>query len=159
MSTPEQARAAARSAVLDFSAASGLELTEVGEDRWFTTLAGEHKRTVPVFLDLGERQLAVESFFTRAPDENEGPLFRYLLGRHLRSHVLRFAVADSGDILLIGVLPNAAVTSAEIDVLLGQLLAMADEAFDKALRLGFASYIEREQRWRSQRGVPRNPIT
>ncbi len=159
MSEIHRAREAARAAVLSFAAASGLELEELGEDSWFCMLAGERKRTVPVFLDLGERHLAVQSFFMRAPDENEAQLYRYLLGRHLRSHILRFAVAETGDVLLVGVLPSAAVTSEELDVVLGQLLALADEAFEKALRLGFAGYIEREQRWRELRGAPRNPIT
>jgi hypothetical protein len=69
------------------------------------------------------------------------------------------AVADEGDVLLVGVLPNRAVDDAELDRVLGQLLATADEAFDTALRLGFASYIEREQAWRARVGAPRNPIT
>jgi hypothetical protein len=41
---------------------------------------------------------------------------------------------------------------------LGQLLAVADETFNEALRLGFAGYIAREQAWRSAAGLPRNPI-
>jgi len=57
------------------------------------------------------------------------------------------------------VLPLHAVTTAEIDRLLGQVLQAADDAFNVALRMGFASYIEREQAWREKVGVGRNPIS
>jgi hypothetical protein len=150
---------AAVTAVEEFLAGSGLEVEQVDDRTWHTMLSGEHKRTVPVYIELSERHLAVQSFFMRAPDENEGALYRYLLGRHLRSYVHRFAVAEGGDLLIVGVVPLPAVTSAELDRLLGQLLTLADEAFDSALRLGFASYIEREQDWRTRSGMARNPIT
>lgn len=126
---------------------------------WFTQLAGEHKRTIPVHVAVSEQQLVVQSFFMRAPDENFSELYGYLLRRGLRSYVLRFALSDEGDVLLVGILPHRAVTVAELDRVLGQLLATADEAFDVALRLGFASYIEREQAWRRSVGAPPNPVT
>lgn len=138
---------------------AGLEHERVDERTWHTMLAGERKRTVPVYLEVGERHLAIQSFFMRAPDENEGELYRYLLGRHLRSYVYRFAVAETGDLLIVGVVPLAAVTSEELDRLLGQLLTLADDAFNSALRRGFSSYIEREQAWRARTGQRRNPIT
>ena len=130
-----------------------------GADRWFVLLAGERKRTVPVLLQLGDHTLEVTSFFMRAPDENEGELYAYLLRRNLRTYVLRFALHPDGDVLLVGVLPLEGVTVAGIDRLLGQLLVAADDAFDQALRLGFRSYIEREQAWREHAGLRRNPIT
>lgn len=138
---------------------AGLEHEQVDDRTWHTMLAGERKRTVPVYLEVGARHLTIQSFFMRAPDENEGPLYRYLLGRHLRSYVYRFAVAETGDLLIVGVVPLAAVTSEELDRLLGQLLSLADDAFNSALRRGFASYIEREQQWRARTGQRRNPIT
>ena len=126
---------------------------------WLLVLEGEHKKAIPVHLSVGERETLIQSFFMRAPDENEGPLYDYLLRRNLRSYVLRFALSDDGDVLLVGVLPNEAVSVAELDRVLGQLLSTADEAFNTALRLGFASYIEREQAWRARVGAPRNPIS
>lgn len=136
-----------------------LPVERLGDDVWFVMLAGDAKKTVPVHVSVGERHTLVQSFFMRAPDENEAGLYGYLLRRNLRSYCLRFALTDDGDVLLVGVLPNAAVTVAELDLVLGQLLATADEAFDHALRLGFASYIEREQAWRAKVGAPRNPIS
>jgi hypothetical protein len=142
-----------------FLADSGLDVERIDDRTWFTMLAGERKRTVPVYLEVGERHLTVQSLFMRAPDENEGELYAYLLRRHLRSYVLRFAIAEGGDLLLVGVVPHLAVTAEELDRLLGQILSAADDAFDTALRLGFASYIEREQEWRERSGMGRNPIT
>ncbi len=136
-----------------------LEAEQTAPSTWFVMLHGEHKRTIGVWLELSEHTLAVRSFFLRAPDENEAELYAFLLRRHLRSYVLRFALHPDGDLLLMGALPREAVTAAELDRLLGQVLTVADETFDHSLRLGFAAYIEREQRWRERVGAPRNPIT
>lgn len=152
-------REVAAAAVADYLAETDLEVEQLDDTTWFTMLAGERKRTVPAYLEVGERHLTIQSFFMRGPDENEGALYAYLLGRHLRSYVLRFALAESGDIIIVGVVPHRAVDGEELDRLLGQLLSAADDAFDKALRLGFASYIEREQEWRERSGMARNPIT
>ena len=137
------------------------ELTaeRTGPSTWVFALPGEQKRTLPVRLEVGERTLTVEAFFMRAPDEAAEELYAYLLRRHLRSYVLRFALGHDGDVLIVGVLPLAAVQGDELDRLVGQLLTTADDAFTHALRTGFASYIEREQRWRERSGLPRNPIT
>lgn len=126
---------------------------------WFTVLHGEHKRTIPVYLELGDEHLAVQSFFMAAPDENEADTYRLLLRRNLRTYLLRFALTSEGEILLVGLVPRGAVDAALLDRLLGQVLTAADDAFDPALRLGFASYIEREQTWRARVGLGRNPIT
>jgi hypothetical protein len=129
------------------------------DGRWTITLAGDHKRTVGVTLSIGDHTLTAQSFFMRAPDEDRERVYDLLLRRHLRSYTLRFALHPDGDLLLVGVLPLAAVTDDELDRMLGQLLTVADETFDEALRLGFATYIDREQAWRAQTGLPRNPIT
>ena len=138
---------------------SDLEVVDEGDGRWFVMLSGEHKRTIPVLLQLGEHTLDVQSFFMRAPDENEADLYAFLLRRNLRTYLMRFALHPDGDILLVGLLPCESVTPQSLDLLLGQLLVAADEAFDQALRLGFRSYIEREQEWRERVGLGRNPIS
>lgn len=126
---------------------------------WDVLLAGERKRTIPAHLELGAHTLSVQSFFVRAPDENAESLYAYLLRRNLRTYCLRFALHPDGDVLLVGVLPVAAVSGDELDRVMGQLLSAADEAFEHALRTGFASYIEQEQAWRIAAGLGRNPIT
>ena len=136
-----------------------LDAERAGERSWLAVLAGERKRTIPVYLEVGEHTLAVESFFMRAPDENQAEVYRRLLERNMRTYVLRFALGPGGDVMLVGLLPLHALTAEELDRLMGQLLEAADGAFDEALRAGFASYIEREQAWRERVGAGRNPIT
>ncbi|MBA2730579.1 MAG: YbjN domain-containing protein [Euzebyaceae bacterium] len=126
---------------------------------WFTLLHGERKRTIPVYLELGAHNLVLESFFMATPDERRDEVYGYLLQRNLRSYLLRFALHDAGDVLLVGVLPRHAVTADELDRVLGQLLTVADESYWQAIRLGFGGYIEREQAWRARAGMGPNPIS
>lgn len=155
-----EARAAARAAVEAwFASQPDLDVERVGDDGWLTVLAGERKRTIPLHLELGAHTLVVQSFFMRAPDENEAELYAALLRRNTRTYTLRFALYDSGDVMLVGVVPLANVTEDELDRTAGQLLTAADEMFDLALRTGFAGYIEREQAWRAKVGAPRNPVS
>lgn len=142
-----------------FASAEGIEVEREGDRGWLTMLRGERKRTIPVYLELGAHDLVVESFFMRAPDERHGEVYEFLLRRNLRTYTLRFALYDSGDVMLVGVLPRHAVTTDELDRLMGQLLSAADDAYWPAIRTGFSSYIEREQEWRSKMGMGRNPIT
>jgi Putative bacterial sensory transduction regulator len=142
-----------------FAGQPDLRVERLGDAGWFTVLAGEHKRTIPVALRLTDHDLHVESFFMAAPDENLAEVYAYLLRRNLRTYTFRFALADRGDVMLVGVLPRAAVTVEELDRALGQLLLAADECYDHALRAGFAAYIDREQAWRAKVGAPRNPIS
>ncbi|CAN5849037.1 hypothetical protein BH23ACT10_BH23ACT10_15850 [soil metagenome] len=149
---------AARAVVEQWAAEQDVP-TERDDDRWMVMLAGERKRTVGVTISVGDHTLIAQSFFMRAPDEDRASVYGLLLRRNLRSYTLRFALHPDGDVLLVGVLPLAAVTADELDRMLGQLLSVADETFDEALRLGFASYIAREQTWRASTGQARNPIT
>jgi hypothetical protein len=112
-----------------------------------------------VYLEVGGSNLVVESFFMAAPDENQAEVYAYLLRRNTRTYTFRFALYDSGDLMLVGVVPLAALTADELDRMLGQLLVAADESYDPALRTGFSSYIDREQAWRAKVGAPRNPIS
>lgn len=129
------------------------------EGGWLTVLPGENRRNLPVFLEAGERTLTLQAFFMAAPDERQAELYAYLLRRHTRSYVARFALDHSGDVLLVAVLPVEAVTVDELDRVLGQVLQLADDTYLEALRLGFGAYIEREQAWRERAGLGRNPIT
>ena len=65
---------------------------------------------------------------------------------------MHFAIDQMGDVYLVGRLPLAAATPAEIDRILGCVLSYADENFDAALELGFASAIRREWAWRAKNG-------
>lgn len=129
------------------------------EDGWLTVLPGENRRNLPVFIEVGEQTATFQAFFMAAPDERQAELYAYLLRRHARSYLARFALDAGGDVLLVAVLPVGAVTVEELDRVLGQMLQLADDTYLEALRLGFATYIEREQAWRERVGLGRNPIS
>jgi hypothetical protein len=151
-------RARARQVVLDGLSSAGLESTAVGDDRWMTMLEGHWKRTIPVLLELGDRRLTVTSLFSGVPDEGHEEVYRILLQRNQRPGPVHFALDDEGDVILTGAVPLVAVDAAVFDELLGQLLTVADETFNRVLKTGFASYLASEQRWRAKAGLPPNPV-
>jgi len=137
---------------------AGLPVAIVGEDRFLTQLAGEHKRTIPVLLHVDERSLKVSSLVSGRPDEQHDVVHRLLLHRNQRPAPIHFAIDDEGDLLLVGRVPLSVLDEETLDKLLGLVLAMADDVFDRVLTLGFASYVDAEQRWRAREGLPPNPV-
>ena len=119
---------------------------------YLVKLAGQHKLATMTWLIAGRHSLHVEAFFCRRPDENHDRFYRFLLERNGRMYGVHFAIDKVGDVYLTGRLPVSAITSDEIDRLLGCVLTYADETFDQALRLGFGSAIKREWAWRESRG-------
>jgi len=128
----------------------GYEQPEPGA--YLLRLAGEHKLVTMTWLIAGQHSLQVEAFFCRQPDENHAAFYRFLLERNARMYGVHFALDATGDVYLTGRLPLAAITEAEIDRVLGCVLAYSDETFNEALKLGFGSAIRREWAWREKRG-------
>jgi hypothetical protein len=151
-------RAAARTTLQAALDAAGLEVDEVGDDRWTTLLTGEWKRTIPVLLELGDRRFTVTSLLTGVLDEGQEEVYRLLLQRNQRSGLVHFALDDAGDVVLTGTVPLAAIDEALVDELLGRLLELADGTFNRVLRTGFATYLAAKQRWRAAAGLPPNPV-
>jgi hypothetical protein len=119
---------------------------------YLVKLAGQHKLATMTWLIAGRHSLHVEAFFCRRPDENHDRFYRFLLERNGRTYGVHFAVDQVGDVYLVGRLPLAAVAAEEIDRILGCVLSYADDNFDAALELGFASAIRREWAWRAKNG-------
>lgn len=119
---------------------------------YLVKLEGQHKLATMTWLVVGGHSLRLEAFFCRKPDENHARFYRFLLDRNGRSYGIHFAVDDIGDVHLVGRLPLACATTDEIDRLLGSVLSCADDNFDTALELGFASSIRREWAWRAKHG-------
>jgi len=134
--------------------ASGMDWVEHGDSVFEVDLPGERKLKTTCRLEAGRHALAVHAFVARNPDENHAVVYRWLLERNLRMFGVAFAVDASGDIYLDGRLPLHAVTSDEMDRLLGAVLTYADESFNTILELGFATSIRREWAWRETRGEP-----
>jgi putative sensory transduction regulator len=131
---------------------AGVTYESPGQGSYLARLEGQHKLATMTWLIVGEHSLHVEAFFCRQPDENHGRFYRFLLERNGRMYGVHFAVDPAGDVYLVGRTPLPAVSGEEIDRLLGCVLSYADENFDRALEIGFASSIRREWAWRAKRG-------
>ena len=140
------------SALKDALSSLGLEWESPRPGACLVSLKGEHKLATMTWLIAGAHSLHVEAFFCRQPDENHAAFYRFLLERSGRMYGVHFALDPVGDVYLVGRLPLAAISTAEIDRLLGCVLSYADETFDQALMLGFASAIRKEYAWRVKRG-------
>jgi hypothetical protein len=119
---------------------------------YLVKLQGTHRLATMTWLIAGQHSLQVEAFFCRQPDENHAELYRFLLTRNARTFGVHFALDKTGDIYLVGRLPLAAISTDELDRLLGCVLSYSDETFDEALKIGFGTAIRREWAWRSKRG-------
>ncbi|GAA1015776.1 hypothetical protein Aple_010160 [Acrocarpospora pleiomorpha] len=115
-------------------------------------LPGQRKLATMTWLIVGDQALHVEAFFCRRPDENHGDFYRWLLTKNGSMYGVHFALDPIGDVYLVGRVPLQAISEEEIDRILGCVLTYADEWFDRALELGFASSIRREWEWRLKRG-------
>ena len=152
MPEPAPDRDSAIAVVRAYLEGSELEWEQLSEGMFSVTLPGERKLQTPCRLDVGKHSFAVHAFVARHPDENHERVYRWLLERNLRLFGVSFAVDHHGDIYLDGRLPLTAVTTEEIDRLLGAVLTYADESFNTILELGFASSIRKEWDWRISRG-------
>jgi Putative bacterial sensory transduction regulator len=129
-----------------------LEFEEEQPGAFLVKLPGTHKLATMTWLVVGDHSLHIEAFFIRKPDENHEAFYRWLLERNAKMYAVAFAVDHLGDVYLTARLPLVAVTTEEIDRILGSVLTYADEWFDTALELGFRSSIEKEWDWRVKRG-------
>jgi len=145
----EQAAAEALGAAL---ADLGVEYESPVAGSYLVTLPGEHKLKTMAWLIAGTHSLQVEAFYCRQPGENHAEFYRFLLEHNARMYGVHFALDSVGDVYLVGRLPLTAITVDEVDRLLGCVLSYADETFDQALMIGFASAIKKEYAWRVKRG-------
>jgi hypothetical protein len=136
----------------DILADLGVGYEEPQPGAFLVRLEGQHKLATMTWLIAQAHSLLVEAFFCRQPDENQAEFYKFLLERGSRMFGVHFALDPVGDVYLVGRLPLATISAAEIDRLLGCVLTYSDENFDQALMIGFASSIRREWAWRVKRG-------
>lgn len=113
-------------------------------------LKGERKLAIGIVTTLGETHLRFESFFMRRPQEHADAFHQLLLQRNLRARGIAFALDTDGDAFLVASLPITAISEAELDRIFGAFLVESDGNFETAMRIGFASYLERDLAWRSK---------
>jgi hypothetical protein len=146
------ARTRAEAAVEQALAGLGLVPERPQSGSFLVKLPGQHKLATMTWLIVGTHSLHVEAFFCRQPDEAHARFYRFLLERNGQMYGVHFALDPQGDVYLVGRLPLAAVTTDEVDRLLGCVLSYSDENFNQALSIGFASSIRKEWAWRVKRG-------
>lgn len=142
---------------VDATVAAALAELDVEHHRWepgqfLVSLPGTNRLQTQCWLVVRDHALFVQAFVCRRPDEEHAAVYRFMLQRNARLYGVHYTLDRIGDIHLVGRVPLHAVTSEEIDRVLGQVLEAADGDFNMLLELGFASSIRREHAWRSERG-------
>jgi hypothetical protein len=110
---------------------------ESGERRWLVRVEGEEKPVFTVWFHLRQRTLHVETYVLPAPLENHAAVYEYVLRRNLRLNGVAFAIGLEDAVYLVGQLPVAWITEAELDRLLGTVYAATEQSFRPAMRLAF----------------------
>ncbi len=131
-----------------------LEHQQLAPDHFVAELPGTRRLKTTCHLKISPHSLQVSAFVMRHPDENHEDLWAYLLTKNARAYSVSWAIDKVGDVYLMGRLPLAAVTSEEVDRLLGTVLQMSDDNFNPMLEIGFRTAIAREWKWRTSRGEP-----
>ena len=139
-------------AIRAFLADAALDWDFVPPSTFVVALPGVKKQRTTATFTIGDQSLTVNAFVARNPDENHVAVYRWLLERNRRMYAVAFATDQLGDIYLVGRLPLASVTTAELDRVVGSVLEYADDSFNTILELGFASAIRKEWAWRESRG-------
>jgi len=116
-----------------------------GVPRWFVRMSGEDKDVSTVWFWLGQRTLHFENYVLPAPEENAAQVYEHVLRCNHRLVGLHFAIGDEDAIYLRGELANDAVTSDELDRVLGSVYATVEQCFMALIRLAFASRFRNDE--------------
>ncbi len=119
---------------------------EPEDRRWFVRVTGEEKDVYSIWFQLGQRTLSFETYVMPAPEENEAAFFEHLLRRNKGFYGLAFEIGEEEAVFLAGRLGNDAVDEDELDRVLGTIYAAVEQCFRSALRIGFASRLELDDR-------------
>jgi hypothetical protein len=111
--------------------------------RWIVRMRGEEKTLIAVWLTLRQRTLHYDSQFMPAPEENIEACWEYLLRANHRLFAMRFAIGAEDAVYLVGQLPLAAITMAELDRVVGSIYAYSEQYFPPAMSIGYASKYRR----------------
>ena len=138
--------------VEDFLVSHDLDFEKSNAKTFMVTLPGEKTLQTHCALIVGNHSLMVSAFVIRKPDENAADVHHWCMTKNASMYGVAYAINELGDIYLVGRLPLAAVTAAELDKIIGSVLQYSDSSFNLLLELGFANAIRREWAWRVTRG-------
>lgn len=133
--------------------AQDLNIEDVTDYALVITVQGEAKFKINVAMSFGEHTFRIESFVARNPDENHEAVYRWMLEENRKLLTAAFCLDGFGDIYLRGSMPIHNLSLADVDQLLGVVVAQSDRSFNALLELGFKSAIEREWAWRTSNGM------
>ena len=136
----------------DFLQSHDIDFERSNEKTFLLTLPGEKKLQTHCALILGDHSLSINAFVIRKPDDNEAMVHHWCMSKNASMYSIAFAINELGDIYLVGRLPISAVTTEELDKVIGAVLQYSDASFNPLLELGFANAIRREWAWRVTRG-------
>jgi hypothetical protein len=113
--------------------------TPLGEPRWYVRMIGEDKDFITVWITLGQRTLRYETYVMPAPEENRTAVMEMLLRRNDHLVGAHFSLGQEDAVYLRGEIPDTAVSSDELDRVLGTVYVAVESNFRGLLRLAFAS--------------------
>jgi hypothetical protein len=108
--------------------------------RWSLALPGTVRWRVPVQLEVGPQTTSATSFLLRGPRPPYGDpaaLHRLLLRKNLATRRLHFALDGDDDVILVGRLPTPAISEAEVESLLAEILTVSEQAFEALVHLAY----------------------
>ena len=98
---------------------------------------GEARDFTTIWFTVGERTLSYETYFMPNPEENHEDLYRFLMRWNRRLYLASFHLDREREVYIGGRIPLAAVSTEEVDHIVGQLYSAVEMTFRTALRLGF----------------------
>jgi hypothetical protein len=113
--------------------------TPLGEPRWYVRMVGDDKDFITVWLTLGQRTLRYETYVMPAPEEHRAEVMEMLLRRNDQLVGVHFSIGQEDAIYLRGEVPDTALSSDELDRVLGTVYSAVEGNFHSLLRLAFAS--------------------
>ncbi|MFW2335817.1 YbjN domain-containing protein [Ilumatobacter sp.] len=113
--------------------------TSLGEPRWYVRMVGDEKDFTTVWLTLGQRTLRYETYVMPAPEANQAAVMETILRRNDQLVGAHFSIGAEDALYLRGEIPDSAVTSDELDRVLGTVYTTVEAMFRPLLRLAFAS--------------------
>ena len=137
----------------EYLAGQDLVVGQVSDTALVISVQGNTKFQINVALAIGDHTFRIESFVARNPDENHQNVYRWMLEQNRKLLTVAFCLDTFGDIYLRGSLPINNLTLADIDQILGVVVAQSDQSFNPLLELGFKGAIEREWAWRTSNGM------
>jgi hypothetical protein len=123
--------------LVELDVVEAVERGEPGERRWYVRVRGEAKDVFTIWLTLRQRTLEYETYVLPAPPRRAAEIYEWVLRRNLDLYGAGFCIGAEDALYLRGHVPAEAVTTAELDRILGSLYAWTERFFPKLVAFAF----------------------